>query len=85
MIDSARNSVVTIYTENCSAWISYAKKSMVGVFHMLSRFLPEWVQMWTEPFFKKILASYDSTLAASKAMESSTDLSDTGAYMRQQK
>ena len=67
---------MTIWKDNCSSWIKYLKKNLVALAHMLTKFLPEFVQNFTEQFFKGILSSYEDALAQSKAAESTTDLSD---------
>ena len=69
-----------VWRENCSNWWTYFKKSLVAIFHMLTRFLPEGVQTFTEPFFSKLLSSYDATVELGKGMEeSTTDFSDVSS------
>ena len=51
LIISARTTVMKIWRENCSNWFMYIKKSGIALCHMLTRFMPERVQMFTEPFF----------------------------------
>ena len=75
-ISAAQKWVLAVWSENCSNWWMYSKKSLVAIFHMLSRFLPESVQAFTEPFFKGILSKYETALQQSQATESTTDLSD---------
>ena len=59
LISSARQAVMRVWKENCSNWYLYIKKSAIALVHMLTKFMPERVQMFTEPFFKNILDSYD--------------------------
>ena len=79
MIISARTAVLNFWKENCSNWYLYIKKSGIALVHMLTRFMPESVQRFTEPFFERILASYDTALKQSNMMESTTEFSDTAA------
>ena len=79
LIIKARSSVMNFWKENCNKWYMYIKKSCIGLVHMLTRFMPEGVQRFTEPFFANIMASYDTALQQSKMMESTTDFSDTNA------
>ena len=75
-INSMRRWIMSVWTENCSNWWVYFKKSLVALFHMLTRFLPESMQAFTEPFFKRLLGSYETALQKSNATESTTDFSD---------
>ena len=78
LIDSLRGKFVNFWKENCSSIWTYTKKNIVSIFHMLSRFLPASVQTFTEPFFQGIFKSYEDAYAKSKAMESTSEMSDTG-------
>ena len=60
LIIYARKQVEGVWRDNCSNWVGYVKKNMVSLAHMLSRFLPETIQAFTEPFFKNLLASYET-------------------------
>ena len=62
LIIKARTSVTTFWKENCNKWYMYIKKSVFGLAHMLTRFMPESVQRFTEPFFTRIMASYDTAI-----------------------
>ena len=68
-----------VWRENCSNWYLYIKKSAIALVHMLTKFMPETVQKFTEPWFASILASYDTALQQSNSMESTTEFSDTAA------
>ena len=60
LIIAARSSIGNLWRENCSNWVGYIKKNVLAFLHMLSRFLPATIQGFTEPFFKNLLAKYET-------------------------
>mmetsp|Transcript_11479 Transcript_11479/g.15487 ORF Transcript_11479/g.15487 Transcript_11479/m.15487 type:complete len:185 (-) Transcript_11479:60-614(-) len=76
MISNARRSFMQMWRDNCSKWVLYLKKNVVGLLSMLARLLPAPLQAFTLPFFEGLMSSYGDAYQQSKAMESTTEFSD---------
>merc|ERR1712060_488714 len=77
LINSVRRSIMAVWRDNCSnLWVGI-KRNMVAFCHMLTRFLPATVQSFTEPFFTKLLKSYETAVAATVDTTTDTDAAPT--------